>query len=158
MQSKEEGRQAACDSKHRLRVPARQANSLHPPRTAQQPQACSTGRRSVTAPVLSKEKEMQQPVLACSSCKCFGHRQTVCNRLAPKRFCAKRSAVFGHFADSLHPPRTKEQPQACSTGRRAESESVADQLIQSCLTLMYSQTLALEHHGVGWKAVSDGVG
>ena len=44
---------AAFVGKQPVRVPATQAHSLHPPRTEEQPQACSIGRRSLTAPVPS---------------------------------------------------------------------------------------------------------
>ena len=47
---------AACVGEHLLRVLARHANSLHPPLTKEQPQACSIGRRFLMAPVHSKEE------------------------------------------------------------------------------------------------------
>ena len=43
-------------AKQPVRVPTKQANSLHPPRTEEQLQACSIGRKSLTAPVQSKEE------------------------------------------------------------------------------------------------------
>ena len=46
----------ACVGEQPLRVQARHANTLHPPRTEEQPQACWIGRRSLTAPVHSKEE------------------------------------------------------------------------------------------------------
>ena len=75
-------------------------NSLHPPHTAEQPQACSTGRRSVTQ---SKEDERRQPVLASSSSEC-------------------RSVQ-----NSLHLPHTKELVQACSTGSEIRDGARAKQ-------------------------------
>ena len=118
---------------------ARQANSLHPPRTEEQPQACSTGRSD---PWLLKCKAKRK---AAASVGKQANTQTVCIRLhqraaaslpcptswsdhwrlscKPKR---KAAAWVGKHllrvstkqANNLHPPRTEEQPQACSTGRR----------------------------------------
>ena len=45
---------AALVAKQLLQVLTRQANCLHPPRTDEQPQAYSSGRRSLTAPAQSK--------------------------------------------------------------------------------------------------------
>ena len=56
LQLKAKRKAAAFVGKQRLRVPDRQANSLHPPRTEEQPQACSIGLRSLTAPEHSKEE------------------------------------------------------------------------------------------------------
>ena len=119
---------------------ARQANSLHPPRTEKQPQACSTGRSD---PWLLKCKAKRK---AAASVGKQANTQTVCIRLhqraaaslpcptswsdhwrlscKPKR---KAAAWVGKHllrvstkqANNLHPPRTEEQPQACSTGRRS---------------------------------------
>ena len=71
-----------------VRVPARQApkNSLHPPHTEEKPQACLTGRRSLMAPVQSKERKAAALFLMASSsfeCRPDRHQKTVCTRLAP---------------------------------------------------------------------------
>ena len=73
------------------RVPTRQANSLHPPRTKDQPQACSIGRRSLTAPVQSKEEG----------------GGSLCQQAA-------RASASQTGKQCVHPPRTEDQPQACS--------------------------------------------
>ena len=88
---------AAFVGKQPVRVPATQAHSLHPPRTEEQPQACSIGRPEV--PDGSGAKAKRQTVAA------FVGKQ-------PVRVPARQ-------AHSLHPPRTEEQPQACSIGWRS---------------------------------------
>ena len=94
--AKQRGRRPAllCRQAVLVRVPARQANSLHPPRTAQQPQACSTGRTSLHDGSHAKQREEAGGIL-----------------------CRQRSRPDRQ--NSLHPPRTQAKPQACSTGQRS---------------------------------------
>ena len=77
-------------------MPARQANSVYPPRTVKQPQACSIGRWSGAAPVQIKEAAVALVIKSCLG-------------------------VLARQANSLHPPHTEEhkQPQACSIGLRS---------------------------------------
>ena len=95
LQLKAKRKAAAFVGKQRLRVPDKQANSLHPPRTDEQPQACSIGgRRSLTASTQRKEEGAGQLLSASSSSK----------------------QVLATQAHSLHSPHTDEQPQACWIG------------------------------------------
>ena len=177
-----------------LRVPARQANSSHPPRTTEQPQACSIRRRSVTADALQPHSKrnnscdgrpVRQTIVSAThhgaaaslldwsesrhgscgakqrrrwaafvgkqcSCECRPDTINMCalsteeshtlarmmvkdsSRLRCKAmtkeatdFASKQLLqVPARQANSSHPPRTEEQPQACSIGRRSVTAAV----------------------------------
>ena len=82
----------------------RHAHTLHPPRTEEQPQACSIGRWSLTAPVQSKED--------CGDSLCW-----------------RAARLFGSTTNTLHSPHTEEARSACSillVGGRCQLRSKAN--------------------------------
>ena len=103
--AKQRGRRRACVGKQLLSVLARQANSLHPPRTAEQPHACSM----VWSERLQSKEEGGAPVSASSSCECRPGRQTVCFRLAPQSIRTLARWLVGDIPDG---------PTAKQRGRR----------------------------------------
>ena len=146
-------------SKQLVRVLARQANSLHASashrradakgRIEEQSQACSIGRRSITAAVQSNDEGTRKAAFVGKqcSCECRPDRQTVRIRLAlqssrklaryvedPSRLMRcnhipneTTPAMDDQSGKQLYPPRTMEQPRACSIGRRAVTARAAVQ-------------------------------
>ena len=113
--------------------------------TKEQPQACHARPVGViTGGFHANQRGRRQRGLASTSCECQPNRQTICIHLAPKS-SHKLARLVGDIPGgsgakqrgrrqlllassscrplhrqtvSLHPQRTEEQPQACSTGRR----------------------------------------
>ena len=122
-------------------------HTTHPPRTKEQPQACSRCRRSLTAPEQSKAEKSDRcwqaaPASAGHTAKHFAsasHQRAAASLLEwsaiPDGSSAKQRRkrmtvvskqllrVPARQPSTLHLPRTEEQPQACSRCRRSMTAS-----------------------------------